>query len=113
MALEIVYAPQGTRRETKGKRVKSELRIAIENTLNTLKADPTAAARIAAGFAFDVSLTGVEGVNPEAAARSAGNETGFSVAGEVTENGAKLRVYVEGFAQPRKPRAPKVEQPAA
>jgi hypothetical protein len=106
MTIEIVPV-QGVKRTTKGMRVKSEFRTAIETALIALKNDPHAEARITAGFALDVTLAGVEIKNPETAARGAGRDVGYSVSGEVINGGATLRVYVNGPAKERKPRAPK------
>jgi hypothetical protein len=107
MTIEIVPV-QGVKRTTKGMRVKSEFRAAIEAALTTLKNAPDAAARIENGIAFDVTLAGVNIKNPETAARGAGRDVGYSVSGEVINDGATLRVYVNGPAKERKPRTPKV-----
>ncbi len=107
MTIEIVPV-QGVKRVTKGMRVKSDFRAATENALIALKNDPHAEARIAAGYALDVTLAGVNIKNPETAARGAGRDVGYSVSGEVINDGATLRVYVNGPAKERKPRTPEV-----
>lgn len=106
MTIEIVLVP-GVKLPKKGPRVKSELRVAIENFLLALKNDSAAQQRIDAGFTFDVPLANAGGVSPESAVRLASEATGFSVVSEVIENGAKIRVTVHGFASERKPRAPR------
>lgn len=91
---------------------KSEVRKAIEDVLNTLKADPQLAARLDDGFAFDIP----GGKSAKNAASNAARDIGFKLAFEPSPVNAELtRVFVRAVTLTRvqKAEAKKAEAQAA